>query len=360
MLNSTEHNGKEFQMSQVGRLRLGALMVLILFFSLAGYAWFSIRGHSPPTTPGGTEPRKTSSDPVADCRELAPLAPEDPGTADDAASSERALVSCLEAEKRAPENPEIIYLTAKSALGAQYLDDARPRFQKAAKLNYCQAYYYLGEDAWHSKHDADSAGQYYSQGAACGDDRAAHKIFNPADYAASAYPKYIAALYNSDIEELNHVRFFTASYVAGLYEQLSEQYLGGEFKPCWAATYYKGGDVLYGIRAAEKGDGRIFLETMLYEKYIPTLYFIFFPDQGQKALEEIRETARKAGHADLIRMVESSQCGELLPYKIVKGIETFAAARRSLWEVAAGVYPEIHSFGDIATVLTQRGQSSPR
>ncbi len=360
-------------MGQVGRLRLGALVILILFFSLGGYAWLTIRGHSRASTPGGADARNIPSDPTSDpvsdpvaaCHQLAP---EDPETADDATSA-RALAACVEAEKRAPEDPEIVYLTAKSALGAGYPDETWPRFRKLAEQNYCQAFYYLGQEAWRSHHDADSAEQYYSRGAACGDDRAAHKIFNPADYAASAYPKYLAALYNSDIEELNHVRFFTASYVAGFYETLSEQFLSQDFDPCWASTYYKGGDVLYGIRAAEKGDGRIFLETMLYEKYIPTIYFVFFPDQGHQALEEIRETARKAGHADLIRMVESvrkrstrteNKCDELLPYKIVKGIEAFAAAKRSLWEVAAGLYPEIHSFGDIATVLTERGQSSPR
>lgn len=296
---------------------------------------------------GDTPPQ---GEPVADCRALAP---DDP-YADDEANSESAYAACREAATLAPNDAEILYLLGTSALQSDRPDEAVESFSKAEQFGHCKALYFLGDDAWYGRHDAESAEDYYKRGAECGDERAAREVFSPERFAKSDRPDLLAALYNSDTATLNKVRFANASYVAGFYEAMSEQYLGTRFDPCWTVRHYRGGKLRNALLAAEKGDASNIFESAGYEFALPVMFRLLMPELGSQALDEFREAQRKAGHADLIRMVESSKCDALLPYKIVKGIEEFAQAKRPLLEVAKEAAPHIKSQGDFLEWLRQK------
>jgi hypothetical protein len=323
------------------------ILMLVLGFAVALCGCSASAKKDEPGGSSAAESGNQAPDNATACRELAP---GDPYTEKDE-RSEAALDACRAAAEAAPDDADMQYRLGVSALQSDQTEEAVAAFRKAEHLGSCQALVYLGDVAWFQDHDASSADVYYQKGAACGDRIAARQIFSPETYAASAYPDKIAALYNSDMETLNRVRFLTASYVDGFYEALSEQFLGKEFDPCWTTLYYRGGDTLYGIKAAEKGDAPNFLIGPIYEQFLPVVYRLLLPEQGERALEEVRETARKAGHADLLRMVQSSKCGALLPRKIIDGIETFAKTRKSLFDVAQQQYPNIHSLDDLTSLL---------
>ena len=290
-----------------------------------------------------------AADAIVDCRSLAP---EDPYV-DEPAKADRAYAACRQAVELAPSDPEMLYRLGTSAFQKDLMDEAAANFHKAEQLGYCKALYFLGEDAWYGLKDEKSAEDYYKRGTACGDERAAHEIFSPSTFEKSAHPDLIEALYNSDTGKLNKVRFATASYVAGFYEALSEQFLGKEFDPCWTANYYRGGDTQNALLAAEKGDASNRAESLLYENALPFVFSFILPAQGSQALEDFRASERKAGHADLIRLVQSSKCNALLPHKIVNGIEEFARTKRTLIDVVREAKPNIHSMSDLAELVRQ-------
>ncbi len=300
----------------------------------------------------GHESSAARRDPAAECGELAP---EDPYV-DDEEEAGRALAACREAAKLAPDDAETLYRQGASALQADLLDEAVESLRKAEQLGHCGALYYLGDAAWYSDGDAERAEDYYRRGAACGDKRAAGELFSAEKFKHSSHGELLEALYNSDIPKLNNVRFATAPYVEGIYAALSEQYLGPDFDPCWTSRHYRGGEIQYGLTAAMKGDGSNFLEDMAYEKALPVAFQVLVPGQGTRALEEFREAERKAGYADLIRVVQASRCDALLPYKIVKGIEAYAKAKKSLFEVVREGAPHIRSQEDLLNWLRQKKQ----
>ena len=176
-------------------------------------------------------------DPIADCRDLAA---EDPYDEDAEASAEIAYAACSEAAELAPNDAEIIYRLGLAAFQSGRMDVAAENFRKAEQMGYCKAIYFLGEDAWYGQQNAASAEELYKRGAACGDERAATELFSPETFSQSARPELIAALYNSDMQQLNKVRFVAASYVAGFYEALCEQYQGEGMETCWKADYCRG------------------------------------------------------------------------------------------------------------------------
>jgi TPR repeat protein len=302
---------------------------------------------------GITTPSPTPRDPIAECHALAP---EDPYV-DDKQGGELAYAACQEAVRLNTGDGEIVYLLATSALQSDRMDEAIAGFQKAEQLGSCKALYFLGDNKWYAEKDETAAADYYKRGAECGDERAAQELFSPATFESSAHPELIAALYTSDIEKLNRVRFVTASYVGGFYEALSEQFLGKDFDPCWTATHYRGGETLFGLNAAEKGDATNYLEGKLYEEALPFAFNVLFPEQGSKALAEFREAERRAGHADLIRLIQSSRCDALLPHRFVKGVEEFAKAKRPLIEVVREKAPQVRSVSDLVEWVRQRNQS---
>lgn len=303
-----------------------------------------------------------SGDPVADCQSLAP---EDPYVEDEA-GAERAYTVCVAAAEMAPDDAETQYRLGLSATQSGRPDEAVESFRKAESLGNCGALYFLGDDAWYgrAKDEDDSeapaaaerAEAYYKRGAACGDKRAAAELFSPEMFTASGHKDLIEALYNSDVKTLNRVRFASASYVAGFYDALSDQFLGKDFDPCWTTTYYRGGDLQYDLNAAEKGDAPNVIEGYAYENLLPIAFQVLMPEQGSKGLEEFRTTERKAGQADLNRMIRSSKCDAMLPYKLVKGAETFAKSKRSLLEVVSEAAPQIHSHSDLVAWLRQKSQ----
>ena len=308
-------------------------------------------GSSNKSTEGNQE-TQPPRDPIAECRELAP---EDPYEEDEV-GAELAYAACYEAAHLAPSDAETIYRLATSALQSQRTDEAAENFRKAEQLGYCKALYYLGEDAWYGQKDAQKAEDYYKRGAACGDERAAGELFSPETFKISARPELIAALYDSDIEKLNKVRFVSASYVAGFYEALCEQYQGKEMETCWKASYCRGGEILNQLQAAEKGDASNVAEGVAYEWLLPKAYQVFVPGLGSQALDEFRRAERTAGSGDELRMVESSKCTALLPHKIVNGIELFARTRRSLLDIGKASSPNINSVADLTAWLQQQNQ----
>jgi hypothetical protein len=98
------------------------------------------------------------------------------------------------------------------------------------------------------------------------------------------------------------------------------------------------------------------LEGYAYENVLPVAFQVLLPEQGSKGLEEFRTTERKAGQADLNRMIRSAKCDALLPYKLVRGVEAFAKAKRSLLEVVREAAPQIHSHDELVTWLRQKGR----
>jgi len=299
-----------------------------------------------------TSPAPAAPDPVAECRELAPDDPYE----DDEESAELAYAACYKAAQLAPGDAETLYRLGTSAVQSKRMDVATENFRKAEQLGYCKALYFLGEDAWYGQKDAKSAEEYYKRGAACGDERAAGELFSSETFKISARPELINALYESDLEKLNKVRFVTASYVVGFYEALCEQYQGKEMETCWKAEYCRGGEVLNQLQAAENGDASNVIEGSAYEWMLPRAYQVFVPPLGTKAMEEFRKAERLAGSGDELRMVESSKCKALLPYKIVSGIERFAKTRRSLLEIAQASSPNIRSMADLSAWLQQQTQ----
>ena len=289
-------------------------------------------------------------DPVVECRELAPDDPYE----DDEAGAELAYSACYEAAQLAPGDAEILYRLGTSALQSQRMEEAVENFRKAEHLGYCNALYFLGEDAWYGQKDANRAEEYYKRGAACGDERAAAEIFSARTFERSARPELIEALYNSDMEKLNKVRFVTASYVAGFYEALCEQYQGKDMDTCWKVNYCRGGEVQIQLQAAEKGDAPNVIESMAYEWLLPRAYQVFVPGLGSQGIDEFRKGERTAGSGDELRMVESSKCQALLPHKIVNGLETFAKTKRSLLQVGQASSPNIRSLADLTAWLQQQ------
>lgn len=301
-------------------------------------------------TKGEVVEQEPPHDPVAECRELAP---EDPYEDDDE-GAEFAYSACYEAAQLAPRDAEILYCLGTSALQSKRMEEAVENFRKAENLGYCNALYFLAEDAWYGQKDANSAEDYYKRGAACGDERAAAEIFSPKVFERSGRPELIEALYNSDMQKLNKVRFVTASYVAGFYEALCEQYQGKEMETCWKANYCRGGEIQNQLQAAERGDAPNVIEGVAYEWLLPKAYQVFVPGTGSQSMEEFRRAERTAGSGDELRMVESSKCQALLPHKIVNGLETFAQTKRSLLEVGKESSPGIRSLPDLTAWLQQQ------
>jgi hypothetical protein len=335
---------QELQQNNRTRSRLERLLVVAIV--MAVFWGCTAKGTSSDSTDSASA-QAAAKDAATLCRELTPSDPyrekED--------RSERAYDACREAAAASPEDASILHLLGVSALASDHQDEAIDAFKKAEQLGSCPALSFLGDMAWFQDEDGEAADDYYQRGAECGDRRASKLIFSSAAFKMSAYPDKLAALYNSDIESLNRVRFINASYVDGFYEALSEQFLGKEFDPCWTTTYYRGGDVLYGIKAAEKGDASNFIIGPIYEEYLPAIYKLLLPEQGDKALEELRQTLRRAGHADLLRVVQASSCGARMPRKFIDGIEAFSRTKKTLLEVAQDRYSTIHSFDDLIALL---------
>ena len=290
---------------------------------------------------------KARADPVARCEQLAPEDPYQP------AANDEAFEACKAASAASPNDAATQYHFALAAIQADRMDEGVAKLKEAANLGHCGANYFLGDRAWHGDHDEEAAEELYGRAAACGDARAKRQAFTSEFFEQSAYPAYLAALYKPDIAAINtsEARFVTASYVAGFYEALSEQFLGPDFNPCWVSTYYRGGDVLFRLHAAEKGDAPNVLESWMYEKSLPVLYRLIFPEVGVAALEERRHALRKAGNADLIRMVRQSECGALGPHKLITGVSKFAEARKSLLETAQEKLPGVKSLDDIIALF---------
>jgi tetratricopeptide (TPR) repeat protein len=324
------------------------LAFFFLFALALGLSGCKSGGAKNVVSEAGDAPR----DPVAECRNLAPDDPYE----EDEEGAELAYAACFEAAKLAPNDAEIIYRLGTAAFQSQRTDEAVENFRKAEQMGYCKALYFLGEDAWYKHQDSNLAEDYYKRGAACGDERSAAELFSPKVFERSARPELIAALYSSDMEKLNKVRFANASYVAGFYEALCEQYQGKEMDTCWKARLCRGGEVQNQLQAAEKGDAPNPIEGAAYEWLLPKAYQVFVPGNGSQALEEYRKAERMAGSSDELRMVESSNCKALLPNKIVNGIEQFAKSRKSLLEVAQKSSPNIHSLSDLSVWLQQQNQ----
>lgn len=329
----------------VWRVRRGLLVVASVALGLAAGGCGRDKSEVEATVP-------LPPDPVTECRELAPDNPYE----DDEAGAELAYAACFEAARLVPNDGEIVYRLGTSALQSGRMDEAAENFRRAEQLGYCKALYFLGEDAWYGRKEAEKAEEYYKRGATCGDERAAGELFLPETYKMSARPELIAALYGSDLKRLNQARFVTASYVAGFYEALCEQYQGKEMETCWKASYCRGGEVLNQLQAAEKGDAPNFVESAAYEWLLPKAYQVFVPGLGSQALDEFRKAERAAGASDELRMVESSKCTALLPHKIVNGIEKFAKAKRSLLDLGRTTSRNIHSLDDLAVWLQQQNQ----
>jgi hypothetical protein len=336
---------------RLARIRIAALVSLVAAIGALTVWLVAFRAHTGEPDPESVtdvneplSPQQTSL--VEDCEELATDDLDD----QDVGAAERAVETCTRAMEAAPGNADVLYRLGVAQFNAHRPDDAVINFRAAESSGHCGALYRLGDAARYLEKDLNLAEGYYRRAADCGDKRAAVEVFRPEVFARSGYPDFIAALYRSDVPALNRVRFFAASYVLGFYEGLGEQYLGKEFDTCWNTTYFSGGETLFQLRAAEKGDASNIAEGLAYEWVAPKLIPVFFPEQGTRALDEIRESARKAGHADLIRMVEASECGALLPQRIVEGIEAFAKSKRSLFEVAKTVAPELGSFEDLRNV----------
>ena len=295
---------------------------------------------SAPQTPG---PR----DPAAICRSMAP---DDPYI-EEADQAEDIYMACRKAVESSPNDPDIVYLAATSAMETNRTEEALEGFLKAEQLGNCNALYFLGDFALHVQKDLEAAEKFYSSGAACGDERAEWELFSPAVYEKSAKPRLAAALYNSDLETLNQVRIVSASYVYGFYKELGEQYLGEKFSPCWKVTHYRGGDILTDLQGAEKGDATNILEGRTYDWALPYLFEAMYPALGPKALEERREAQREAGKADLLRLVESSNCDSLVAFKFVKGVEAFAKKKKSLLEWGREAAPNLRSVTDLPDLI---------
>ncbi len=326
-----------------GALLGGAAAIALGAF---GHAWLGAdstraetaeasRGPVSPTAPAAVE-----EDPREVC---AALAPEDPYEIDPDGAG-RALDACRRAAAAAaPDGPTLLRL-ARSAIQADSLDEAVTALEAAAACGECEAWGWLGDAAWHGRQDADAAETYYERGKVCGDRRSAQAVFAPEMFAQSAFPELMEALYRRDVERLNQQRFLTASYVPGLYEMFGEQYPTTTFSTCWGRSYFKGGKLSFALQAAEKGDASSLPESIVYEQGLPLVFALLHPEAGSSALEDFRETARRAGNADVVRLAESSECGALLPHRIVEGIEAFAAHRRSLYAVARERLPQLGSL----------------
>lgn len=338
--------GRREDANKMVEKRVSQRWLCLIIFLVASLA-LSLPGCKRGSESASTE---SSPDPITECRELAP---EDPYEEDEE-GAELAYAACYEAAKLAPGDSETIYRLGTAAFQSQRMDEAAENFRKAEQMGHCKSLYFLGEDAWYGQKDAAAAEAYYKRGAACGDERAARELFAAETFERSARPDLIAALYESDMTKLNKARFATASYVAGFYEALCEQYQGKEMETCWKADYCRGGEVLNQLQAAERGDAPNVLEGVAYEWLLPKAYQVFVPGTGSQSLEEFRKAERTAGSGDELRMVESSKCKALLPHKIVNGIEAFAKSRKSLLDVGRASSPNIRSLGDLSIWLQQQ------
>lgn len=309
---------------------------------------------APAATPPAPAP--ISRDVVAECRELAP---DDPYTTADARSAE-AFNVCTEAAAAVPSDPEIQFKLGLAALQNDHYDEADSSFAKAHALGHCGALFFLGESAWYRRGDIDAAEQFYQRGTACGDARAAKETFRPEVFATSAYPAFIAALHRCDYGFLNRApRFVSAPYVIGFYETLNEQFLGEKFNPAFAENLFRGGEILYRLRAAEGGDAPDPVSGFLYAKLLPYAYAIVFPELSLKAMESVRETARKSAHADVIRMVQNYKPKSVVCYRIVKGIEAYALQKQNLLDSVRQIAPEIQSLEQMRNRAWRYGQQVP-
>lgn len=281
------------------------------------------------------------------CRELSPEDPDPPALNNDA------YIACAGAVAAAPRNADIQYRFGLSALQIGRLDEARKAFAEAAILGHCGGIYFEGDIAWRVDHDVPTAESLYHRALACGDVRANQDVFTADFFKQSAYPIYLAALYDGDISAINdkEPRFVTASYVAGFYEALSEQFLGQDFNPCWISEYYRGGEELNALNAAEKGDFLDPLSGWAFEGLLPLVYRGLFPGQGSAALNERRRALRQAGHADLIRMIRQSKCGALAPYKLLEGVRRFAKSPKSIWATIQEKLPHVKTLEDLRLLL---------
>lgn len=308
----------------------------------------------PPNVNANLEASDTANDPVAKCKALAPDDPYENAANNDAYNA------CKLASGAAPKDVETQFRFGLAAIQVDRLDEGVAKLKEAAGGGHCQANYFLGDRAWHGDKDVKAAEEYYDRAAECGDSRAKLQVFGNDLFEKSAYPAYMKALYNSDVAALNNAeaRFVTASYVAGFYEALSEQFLGPDFNPCWVSIYYRGGDVAFNLQGAEKGDAPNVAEGWVYEKSLPVIYQVLFPAQGSGALEDRRHALRKAGNADLIRMAKNSECGALGPHKLITGVTKFAESKKSLRETAQERLPNVNSLDDLVAIVKGKAGKS--
>jgi len=294
---------------------------------------------------------KTGNAKVDDC--LA-RAPENPYI-DEAEDAELIYSECQEAAELFPNDAEIAYLAATSALETNRTEQALSNFRRAEELGSCKALYFLGDNERYVEKNLEAAENYYRAGAECGDKRAAQELYSPADFDRSAQPKLVEALYKSDVATLNRLRFINASYVYGFYKELGEQYLGKDFDPCWKTKLFRGGEILNDLLAAEKGDAVTILDGYLYEVTLPVAFQVIYPGQGSKALEERRESLREAGKADLLRLIETSNCNSLVAERFIEGVENFAKAKKTLFQNMKEIKPQIKSVQDLPEALRNGG-----
>jgi hypothetical protein len=334
----------------VSHLRPACLLLVALTALVAG-ACVSERGEA-----RGAPARR---DAAAECERLAP---DDPYQQFQAADSiDVAVASCQEALEREPDDAATLYRLGTSTLASDDGDNAAAleSFRRADSLGYCEAPYFLGDYALKTG-DTTSAEAFYARGAACGDPRAKVQVFSPDAFKMSAHPDFVAALYRGDVAYLNRTRFVTANYVAGFYETFSEQYLDEHFSTCWTKQFYRGGGISMALATAKMGDASNIIESTIYERALPWAYRLLVPGMGTTSLEQMRDAESKAGRADANRLIGATDCKSLVPGKVIAGIEAFARTPRSLYDVMQAELPNMHSIGDMTTLLQQANAAPSR
>jgi hypothetical protein len=331
----------DLQMSTKYDQLMKAALVLTSLLALAG--WMQ-------SNPGVRALISDVSDRVTQSPSDACLAgvPPDPYTD---GASEEVLNACTTAVERDPGNADLRLAKAKVSLSMR-MAQAEEEFQKAAAGGVCEAWSYLGDGAWHGRNDTAAALPLYQRAHACGDARAKKELLTDEFISRSAYPELLRALMLGDVATLNNPRFNSGSYIVGLLDALGEEYHGPEMSPDWAARYNRAGAVYYAVQEAERGNANNSIEAFLYEKALPLIYRVLFPALGGQALELRRESMRKAGRADMVRIAAEYKVGALGPHLVfTAGVDGFAQAPRSLWDWMKEKYPEIRGMDDLRLLL---------
>ncbi len=233
--------------------------------------------------------------------------------------------------------------------------------ERARDAGSCPALSLLGDIAWYHRGSeaaesaAKTAEALYSQAASCGDQRASNELYRPEVFEKSDYVALVQALSRDDQEYLDRkARFLTASFIEGLYSQIGQEHPGAHFDPTWSSLHYRGGQTLLGLKASENGNPSSLPESVAYEYALPLVFRFFYPDQGAKALDEVRESFRSAGKAEAIRLINNYQPRSLFPWLVVNGIEHFSSRQKSLLKTIREAMPEIKTISDIRLYLDVR------